>query len=220
MGGGRGQAREVPKSQLSAVPGRRNQGASLCLPQTEDAPFQHLWGLSWGAPACPALPGLSTWKGHHPQFTAVGGAVRLSEGSWPGTELAVIPATRKGLNWECLQPQGPAPSKAYLAGLTCVSEAHRGRPGHGGQRRPLTQPGGKLGQTPWRRTVHRVPPVWGKQTPLFVFCFFGCVAGGILIPQPGMEPRPSAVKARSPNHWTTREFPRFLYICNIYNLSR
>ena len=26
--------------------------------------------------------------------------------------------------------------------------------------------------------------------------------------QPGMEPRAPAVEARSPNHWTTREFPR------------
>ena len=27
---------------------------------------------------------------------------------------------------------------------------------------------------------------------------------GILVPQPEMEPMPSAVKAQSPNHWTTR----------------
>ena len=32
-------------------------------------------------------------------------------------------------------------------------------------------------------------------------------ACGILVPQPGIEPRPSAVKAQSPNHWTAREFP-------------
>ena len=30
----------------------------------------------------------------------------------------------------------------------------------------------------------------------------------ILIPQPGIEPKLSAVRAQSPNHWTTREFPR------------
>ena len=29
----------------------------------------------------------------------------------------------------------------------------------------------------------------------------------IFIPWPGIKPRPSAVKARSPDHWTTREFP-------------
>ena len=33
------------------------------------------------------------------------------------------------------------------------------------------------------------------------------MACGILVPQPGIEPVPLAVKARSPNHWTTREFP-------------
>ena len=32
---------------------------------------------------------------------------------------------------------------------------------------------------------------------------------GIFVPQPGIEPVPSAVKARSPNHWTAREFPEF-----------
>ena len=30
---------------------------------------------------------------------------------------------------------------------------------------------------------------------------------GILVPRPGIEPRSPAVKARSPNHWTAREFP-------------
>ena len=36
-------------------------------------------------------------------------------------------------------------------------------------------------------------------------------ACGILVPQPGIEPMPSAVKAQSPNHWTAREFPVSLY---------
>ena len=30
---------------------------------------------------------------------------------------------------------------------------------------------------------------------------------GILVPQTGIESEPWAVKARSPNHWTTRKFP-------------
>ena len=34
--------------------------------------------------------------------------------------------------------------------------------------------------------------------------FFG--GGGILVPQPGIEPGPPAVEAQSPNHWTAREF--------------
>ena len=41
----------------------------------------------------------------------------------------------------------------------------------------------------------------------FVLCFWLCCAAcGILVPRPGIEPAPSAVKARSPDHWTTREF--------------
>ena len=31
---------------------------------------------------------------------------------------------------------------------------------------------------------------------------------GNLVPRPGAKPRPTAVKAPSPNHWTTREFPK------------
>ena len=33
------------------------------------------------------------------------------------------------------------------------------------------------------------------------------MACGILVPQPGIEPRPSAVRVQSPNHWAAREFP-------------
>ena len=43
------------------------------------------------------------------------------------------------------------------------------------------------------------------------FFFFFCTAYGILVPQPGIEPGPSAVKAWSLNHWTTREFPHLLF---------
>ena len=34
-----------------------------------------------------------------------------------------------------------------------------------------------------------------------------CTAYGLLVLQPGNEPGPSAAKARSPNCWTSREFP-------------
>ena len=52
------------------------------------------------------------------------------------------------------------------------------------------------------------------------FFFFGRTheACGILVPQPGIERRPSAVKAQGPNHWTTREFPRLVLkngICRL-----
>ena len=48
---------------------------------------------------------------------------------------------------------------------------------------------------------------------LFIFLFFffphweACM---ILVPWPGIEPVPSAVKMHSPNHWTSREFLVFL----------
>ena len=33
----------------------------------------------------------------------------------------------------------------------------------------------------------------------------------ILVPQPGIEPRPLAVRVLSPNHWTAREFPPWCF---------
>ena len=42
---------------------------------------------------------------------------------------------------------------------------------------------------------------------LYLFIWPQHAACGILLPRPGIEPQPSAVKAWSPNHWTTREFP-------------
>ena len=52
--------------------------------------------------------------------------------------------------------------------------------------------------------------------PLFFFILFYffrpcCVARGILVPQPEMEPVPPAVGARSLNYWTTREVPCCLF---------
>ena len=51
----------------------------------------------------------------------------------------------------------------------------------------------------------------------FFFSFPNCflsflphyMACGILVPQPGIEPRPMAVKAWNPNHWTAMEFSWF-----------
>ena len=44
---------------------------------------------------------------------------------------------------------------------------------------------------------------------LFWLCF---EAYGILVPQSGTEPQPLAVKALSPNHWTTKELPSLLSV--------
>ena len=43
----------------------------------------------------------------------------------------------------------------------------------------------------------------------FWLCHMVC---GILVPHPGIEPRPPAVAVWSPNHWTTRELPRFFVL--------
>ena len=41
----------------------------------------------------------------------------------------------------------------------------------------------------------------------FMFWYFGHKACGILAPQPGIEPTPSALEGEVFNHWTTREVP-------------
>ena len=47
------------------------------------------------------------------------------------------------------------------------------------------------------------------------FFFFGHAACRILVPRTGIELRPSAVKAWSLNHWTTREFPTSLFSTEV-----
>ena len=42
--------------------------------------------------------------------------------------------------------------------------------------------------------------------------FFWCVACGILVPQPEIEPTPPAVEAQSLTHWTTRKVPKDFYL--------
>ena len=50
--------------------------------------------------------------------------------------------------------------------------------------------------------------VKGKYTKVAqLFFFFFCQ---ILVPPPGIDPKPSARKVLSPNHWTTREFPHLI----------
>ena len=40
----------------------------------------------------------------------------------------------------------------------------------------------------------------------------GCsVAGGILVPRPGIKPTAPAVEARTLKHWTTREVPSLIF---------
>ena len=46
-----------------------------------------------------------------------------------------------------------------------------------------------------------------KKNYLFVYFWLHCSTCRILVPQSGIEPRPLAVKAQSPNHWIARELP-------------
>ena len=58
-------------------------------------------------------------------------------------------------------------------------------------------------------------PLHHQGSPMFIgflFALFVCfwphqVACRILVPPPGIKPRPLAVIAQSPNHWNAREFP-------------
>ena len=59
------------------------------------------------------------------------------------------------------------------------------------------------------------------RSKLFVFLIWlhraACM---IFVPQPGTEPRPSAVKAWSPNHWTPRVFAKiFVVVAVLLNLA-
>ena len=51
---------------------------------------------------------------------------------------------------------------------------------------------------------------------LTFFFWLHHAACGILVPPPGIEPGPSAVKALSPNHWTAREFPQGTPLSNLF----
>ena len=42
---------------------------------------------------------------------------------------------------------------------------------------------------------------------LFIYFWPRLAACGILVPRPGIERGPTAVKAPRPNHWTAKEFP-------------
>ena len=55
----------------------------------------------------------------------------------------------------------------------------------------------------------------------FFFSFWPCcMACGILVPQPGIECRPLAMRAWNPNHWTAREFlGSCLLRCDLHKIN-
>ena len=60
---------------------------------------------------------------------------------------------------------------------------------------------------PKSRLFHKQDLYWIILICVLFFFLLHWVAFRILVPWPGIEPRLSAVKALSPNHWTTKEFP-------------
>ena len=66
-------------------------------------------------------------------------------------------------------------------------------------------PGSELGQL--EEPEHSVHLFSISQGSLSFFFLAAPCAYGILVPQPGIEPRPSAMKAQSLNHWTIGDFP-------------
>ena len=63
-----------------------------------------------------------------------------------------------------------------------------------------------------------------KYIIFFVFWFFvdffsSPAPRSLWILQPGIEPRPSAVKVPSPDGWTTREFPGFFFFLKTKKLA-
>lgn len=51
-----------------------------------------------------------------------------------------------------------------------------------------------------------------------IFLAMHCQTCGILLPWSRIQPRPSAVKLRSPNHWTTRKFPSIIFMIQFTHL--
>ena len=58
-----------------------------------------------------------------------------------------------------------------------------------------------------------IPPNTTRIAIIYLLIFWlHCATCRIIIPRPGIEPVPSAVKAQSPNHWTAREFLGWLLL--------
>ena len=54
-------------------------------------------------------------------------------------------------------------------------------------------------------------PAWSKNFFSLSFWLY-CMTCGLLVPWPGIKPRPLAVKAWSPNHWTTYGISPFKHL--------
>ena len=61
-------------------------------------------------------------------------------------------------------------------------------------------------------------PICGIGIKIGILFWLYCTANGILVPQPGVECRPSAVKVLSPNDWTSRNSPKYDF-CHWYEVK-
>ena len=69
-------------------------------------------------------------------------------------------------------------------------------------------------ETPSLTTLHQRLPSVTLSCQYFFFFWLHHVACGILVPQPGIQPLPPAVEARSLNPWTAREVPPLpVFLC-------
>ena len=61
-----------------------------------------------------------------------------------------------------------------------------------------------------KNTISRhVTFIWNSDGVLFFWPH--CMAFRVLVPGPGLEPAPWAVKAQGPNHWVARELLEFRF---------
>ena len=93
----------------------------------------------------------------------------------------------------------------FSVGLQAAALVACGREAPPTWEQPLPGPGQS-------HAAERVQCGQGHRQLAFLFSFFFLAvlhSLGILVPQPGIEPGPSAVKAVSLNHWTSRGVPGF-----------
>ena len=124
------------------------------------------------------------------------------------TAWAAHSAAGCGIDPICLAAGGPRP---YQGATTC-GQARAGIWGVGGHKAYfvwLIYPLHICTQTCVLPHLLFSPGESSHGSNFYCFGFFlaaTCVTYGILVPQPGIEPVPSAVKPWGPHHWTTREF--------------
>ena len=97
-----------------------------------------------------------------------------------------------------------------------MSLAYPVTPGQGqcqlGRDAPREGPGSAESTSSLLSDGHFILLIFFQFSTFYILIFWPSHAAcGTLVPRSGIKPVPPAVGARSPNHWTTREFPLFTY---------